>query len=263
MESSNQSITIPPRYLSKGTSVGKRCTSIMGASVEVKAEQMKVPSIKKMMVVQCWDDGVTTDARLTELLRHLRIPATFNLCAGLHEKHPRFDWMYAETEVWRLGWDEMRTVYAGFSIANHSLTHPNLCDLSEDAARREIGDSRERLQQFFGQAVTGFAYPFGAFNSTVMALVRETGHHYARTTGEAGTLFSQVNPMAFHPNCHFLAQDFWSRYEQAKKGGLFYFWGHSYELVSEAMWRLFEETLQRIDDDPHAVWGELPALFNG
>ncbi len=67
--------------------------------------------------------------------------------------------------------------------------------------------------------------------------------------------------MAFHPSCHFLAPDFWTRYEIAKEGGLFYFWGHSYELVSETMWMALENTVQRIDGDPDSAWGDLPSLF--
>ncbi len=43
-----------------------------------------------MTVVQCGDDG-------------LGIPATFNLCAGLHEDQPRFGWIHGGNEVWRLG----------------------------------------------------------------------------------------------------------------------------------------------------------------
>ncbi|WP_084813404.1 polysaccharide deacetylase family protein [Desulfogranum japonicum] len=218
---------------------------------------------KKMIVVQCWDDGVTTDARLTDLLRQLQIPATFNLCPGMYDKRARFGWIHKQTEVWRLGWDEMRSVYNGFTIANHSLTHPNLCDLPVTEARHEIAVARDRLQQFFGQPVMGFVYPFGAFNSTIMTLVKETGHCYARTTQPAEQSFPPANPMAFHPNCHFLSQDFWLQYENSRKWGLFYFWGHSYELISENLWQEFEVKLRRITEDPCSVWGELPQLFSG
>ena len=36
-------------------------------------------------VAQCWDDGVATDIRLTEILRKYNAKATFNLCPGLIE----------------------------------------------------------------------------------------------------------------------------------------------------------------------------------
>lgn len=58
--------------------------------------------------------------------------------------------------------------YDGFSIANHSLTHPD-DEIPVDAARREIAEGRDRLEAFFGKSVTGFAYPFGTYNEAVMS----------------------------------------------------------------------------------------------
>lgn len=110
-----------------------------------------------LTVVQCWDDGVTTDIRLVEILRRYKANATFNLNAGLYGRQRRFGWMHVDTPVERLGWDEMKHVYEGFTIANHSLTHPRLDQMDRDAARREIVEGRERLQQAFGQPVLGFA----------------------------------------------------------------------------------------------------------
>lgn len=214
-----------------------------------------------MTVVQCWDDGVTADARLAEIFRRHGARATFNLNAGLHETKRSAGWMFRGTEVRRLGWDEMREVYSGFTIANHSLTHPHLEQIPLAEARREISEGRERLRQFFGQDVSGFVYPFGSFSEAVMEAVRDAGHVYARTTGCAEQPFPPEDPMAFHPCCHFLAEDFWLRYEKAKKGGVFYFWGHSYELVSESMWNEFEQTIARISSDPQAKWSDVAALF--
>ena len=214
-----------------------------------------------LTVVQCWDDGVTTDVRLIDILRRHGAKATFNLCAGLYGKQ-RSSWMHKDTEVGRLGWDEMRDVYEGFTIANHSLTHPRLEQMAIEAARRNIAEGRDRLQQFFGQSVSGFAYPYGSYNEAVMAAVREAGHTYARTVHNVECPFPPENAMAFHPCCHFLAPDLWARYEKARKGGVFYFWGHSYELITEAMWTAFENMTVRISNDPMARWGEVADLFD-
>ena len=67
--------------------------------------------------------------------------------------------------------------------------------------------------------------------------------------------------MEFHPNCHFLAPDFWQRYEKARERGVFYFWGHSYELATEPLWDAFDDQIRRISADPSAEWADLPALF--
>lgn len=217
---------------------------------------------KPLTLIQCWDDGVASDARLADVFRRHGAKATFNLNAGLHDKHRRLDWVYQDTEVWRLGLDELRDVYAGFAIANHSLTHPHLDGIPLDAARREIADGRDRLEQLFGMAVTGFAYPFGTYNDSVMSVVREAGHVYARTVRSVAHPFPPIDAMAFHPCCHFLAPDFWERYELARDRGVFYFWGHSYELTSEPMWLVFEQTIARLSSDPMACWKDVAELFS-
>lgn len=214
-----------------------------------------------MKVVQCWDDGVTADVRVVEILRKHKAKGTFNLNAGLHEAKRKQRWIYRETEVWSLGWDEMRGVYSGFTIANHTLTHPWLQQIPLEDARRNIVEGRERLQQFFGQPVLGFAYPYGTYNDAVMEAVREAGHVYARTVGNVECPFPPENPMAFHPCCHFLAPDFWERYEAARKGGVFYFWGHSYEMITEEMWAAFDAKIGRISADPAARWADVADLF--
>lgn len=206
----------------------------------------------KMRVVQCWDDGVTQDARLAEILRKHGAKATFNLNAAFHQ---------AQRANGKLGWDEMRGVYAGFTIANHSLTHPSLPAIAPEAARREITEGRARLQDFFGQPVLGFAYPFGTYNEAVMELVRAAGHVYARTVVNVEQPFPPADPMAFHPCCHFLANDFWARYEKARAGGVFYFWGHSYELVDDNMWSAFDDLIARISADTAARWADVADLF--
>jgi len=216
-----------------------------------------------MTVVQCWDDGVTTDVRLVDILRRHGAKAAFNLNDGLHVKHRSVSFVYEGTEVRRLGREERRDVYDGFTIANHSLTHPRLDQMPVEAARREIVEGRERLQQFFGQPVPGFAYPFGSYGEAVVTLVREAGHVYGRTDRDADGPFPPETPLLFHPNCHFLAPDLWSRYENARESGVFYFWGHSYEMTTEAMWNAFETMIGRIGADPDSRWGDLADLFAG
>ncbi len=214
-----------------------------------------------LTVVQCWDDGVTTDVRVMDILRRHGAKATFNLNAGLHKPERVFGWKYKGTDVIRLGWDEMPEVYDGFTIANHSLSHPRLTELPAEEARREVVEGRERLQQHFGQPIEGFAYPFGNYNDAVKEIIREAGHVYARTVKNVEQPMSAQDPMALHPCCHFQTPDFWSRYEAARAGGVFYFWGHSHQIVTDAMWDAFERTIERISSDSAARWGTVVELF--
>lgn len=216
-----------------------------------------------MRVVQCWDDGVTNDLRLIRLLRQYRARATFNLNAGLHGEQRHTVMRHKGTDVVRLARDELREAYDGFTIGNHSLTHPMLDKLEPEAARKDLAQGRDRLQQLFGRPILGLAYPFGAFSESVMAMARETGHVYARTTRSVEQPFPPEQAMAFHPSCHFLAPDFGARYERARSrpDSVFYFWGHSYELIAEPMWAAFEIVIARIANDPRAQWADIAPLF--
>ncbi|MDA0991121.1 MAG: polysaccharide deacetylase family protein [Verrucomicrobia bacterium] len=214
-----------------------------------------------MNVVQCWDDGVTSDIRLVGLLREHQAKATFNLNAGLHQAARTAGWDYEGTRVQRLGQSELVDVFEGFTIANHSLTHPHLERIPIETAEMEIVEGRDQLQNLFQQPIHGFAYPFGTYDPAVMEAVRGAGHVYARTTLNMPDPYPPTDAMAFHPTCHFLAAGFWERYEQARRGGVFYFWGHSYEMITDAMWSSFSDTLRRISDDPQSRWADVQDLF--
>jgi len=215
-----------------------------------------------LRVVQCWDDGVISDIRLSELLREFGAKATFNLNPGLHGEERKLDeWRFKGVSVGRLSWGELRSVYSGFEIANHTLTHPSLPKLGDEDLAREIGEGRDRLRQHFQAEIRGFAYPFGHYDARAMRAVRSAGHNYARTVGSAADVMSAEDAMALHPSCHFCAEDFWQRYESSKESGVFYFWGHSFELVDDAMWESLRAKLVRIADDPQSLWTDLSELF--
>jgi len=66
--------------------------------------------------------------------------------------------------------------------------------------------------------------------------------------------------MDFKASCHFLAKDFWEQFEIVRRSqGVFYFWGHSYEILTEDDWRTFDEKIERLGQQ--AEWISLPSLF--
>jgi peptidoglycan/xylan/chitin deacetylase (PgdA/CDA1 family) len=215
----------------------------------------------KIRLVQCWDDGITDDIRLTDILRKHGATASFNLNISLHQKErPAVGSKFKDKEVRRLARPELTKVYDGFLVANHTATHPFLTRIPPAQARQEIIDGRRELEQLFGYSVEGFAYPYGDHNAAVEEMVREAGHLYARVCETTTSVLPQENPMDFKASCHFLAPDFWARFEAAQAdGGVFYFWGHSYEILTEDDWRAFDEKIARLD--AAGEWVTLPSLF--
>ncbi|MCC6546043.1 polysaccharide deacetylase family protein [Candidatus Sumerlaeota bacterium] len=71
---------------------------------------------------------------------------------------------------------------AGMSIGSHSLTHPRLARLTANELRREVFDSKARLEDALGVEVTSFCYPYGNFDAQVLELVNEAGYRLAVST---------------------------------------------------------------------------------
>lgn len=73
-----------------------------------------------------------------------------------------------------LSWQEVCAMHAaGISFGAHTLTHPNLTRLSQDAMRAEIHDCKAVIEDELGAAVDSFAYPYGCWNAQVKQVVEE------------------------------------------------------------------------------------------
>lgn len=216
-------------------------------------------------VVQCWDDGVEDDIRLCDMLRQHKARATFNLNPGRHpETREAKGWRYDNRkDVFLLTRSQLRSTYEGFTIANHSMTHPHATKIPLEQWRGEVVDARKALQDFFGQPIHGFVYPYGDSNAATEQVVREAGHIYARATGNATPCYPPADAMVFKPDCHFRNAAFHDLYAKAKASGcgVFYFWGHSYEMVNEEDWQALEAKIKFINADKDAVWVDVQDLF--
>lgn len=87
-------------------------------------------------------------------------------------------WMRREKETTRrmLSWQQVREIAKnGIECGAHTHTHPQLDTLSAGAARDEMAQSKELLEDQLGQAVSSFAYPYGYQTARLRQLARETG----------------------------------------------------------------------------------------
>jgi peptidoglycan/xylan/chitin deacetylase (PgdA/CDA1 family) len=66
----------------------------------------------------------------------------------------------------------------GFEVGSHTMTHPHLPQLSGEALRQELADSRARIVDRLGECAI-LAYPFGEWSDEVAAAARECGYRFA------------------------------------------------------------------------------------
>lgn len=101
-----------------------------------------------------------------------------------------------------LTWDEVRTMGSnGFSFGSHTLSHSILTELSATQARRELAESRERIEDELNDSIRSLAYPNGSaadFSLQVEDLARSVGYSAGFTLepGPARSSEIRARPMA-------------------------------------------------------------------
>jgi hypothetical protein len=189
-----------------------------------------------------YDDGAVEDRRLLELCRTYGVKGTFNLNSG------------------RLGMgrnlkaDEIRDLYTSdvAEIATHGSTHAYLNQLPVHAAFREILDDRNELEHLAGSLVRGHAYPYGAYNETVIGVLKAAGIMYARTVKSSHDFKLPENWHEWNPTCHHddpmlseLTDKFFDNTKPTEPS-LFYVWGHSYEFGQKNNWEVIERLMEQL-----------------
>ena len=71
---------------------------------------------------------------------------------------------------------------AGLEVGSHTVTHPILTRADDAQLRRELCDSRARLEAELGRAADLFCYPNGSFDERVRREAERTGYRCAVTT---------------------------------------------------------------------------------
>ncbi len=81
-----------------------------------------------------------------------------------------------------VSWSDLREMRdAGMTIGSHSKSHPFLTKITDPAVLwSEIDGSKQTLEKNLGVTVNEFAYPFGQYNTDIVALVKKAGYASAR-----------------------------------------------------------------------------------
>ena len=189
----------------------------------------------KLKVMQDWDDSLTTDLPMIELLKKYKAKATFNIIPNKVRR---------SFVVKKLKPDK-GTAFSFMPAETPEAIEPR---------RRVLMETMVLIRENSGQDKIGFVYPGGNYNKTVMQAVQDAGYLYARTTKSVDAPLPLDIPMALPTICKWDSTQFWKRYEAAKKkGGVFYFWGHSCELGDDPdLWKKLETIYAHISADPDA-----------
>lgn len=225
-------------------------------------------------IAQCWDDGVATDIRLIELFRKYNAKATFNLNPGFMKEqtikpfwhdtfYPR--WSHKGFSGGMIGFADWKEVYGDFQVASHCWNHEPADSTPVKEFVKSALDTRKLLEDTFQRESLGFAWPGGFYTDEAAEAMLEAGFAYGRTVDNVEDVTKNSHLMKFASNCHFMDRIFWEQFELAKKrNGIFYFWGHSYEMFDcEGLWQQFEAKLEVLSRDSEVEWIDVIDIVKG
>ena len=267
---------------------------------------------KNKAITFSFDDGVIQDKRLVKLFDKYNLKGTFNLnsellgrcnlvgCGRIHRNeipNPKikevlakydksFDFNIAEAlqevegsnnpeqalKYIKIFPEEVKDLYKNHEVAVHTLTHPNLTELSKEEVIYQVEQDRLNLCKLVGYNVDMMAYPCGGTNNNdeVAQIIKEnTGVKFSRTITSTYNFDLQDNLLRFNPSVYIyqtdkmfeLAEEFVNLKTDTPK--LFYIWGHSYEFddKTRCTWETFEKFLQIIANKNDIYYGTNSEVF--
>ena len=79
-------------------------------------------------------------------------------------------------------WDEAREMSKnGITIESHTVDHRSMTDLTNEQLKKELVDSKKKIEEEMGEPVDFIAYPTGTYNLHIAQLVKDAGYKAAFT----------------------------------------------------------------------------------
>lgn len=195
---------------------------------------------KSRVATFSYDDGVYQDLKLIEILNKYGLKGTFHLNGGSIGVGER------KVKAEDIGG------YKGHEISCHSLNHPFLQEMNRESVLYQVIEDRKVLEGLTGIPVNGMSYPYGTYNDEVIELLDACGIVYCRTTVHSSGYGIPENFLAWHPTTHHRHEDIFQlieNYNDYKRFGMLYIWGHSYEFDRNEKrnnWDHIEEVCKRV-----------------
>lgn len=159
----------------------------------LSAEGYATPTMSDLIAkpVQHWsgrtavitfDDGYVDNLSACEELQKRGMRSTWFIVSGSVGRTPQ--WPEDGRPAGRLlNPDELRAMHKnGMEIGSHTVNHVRLPDIDDARLIQELRVSKATLEDLLGNAVSSFAYPYGAWDERCAATARQAGYSAACTT---------------------------------------------------------------------------------
>jgi peptidoglycan/xylan/chitin deacetylase (PgdA/CDA1 family) len=131
-----------------------------------------------------FDDGMLNNLTTAQpIMSEYDIPGTVYVTVGYIAG--RSPWVQSTADNQMMDETNLRAIAdAGWEIGAHTMTHADLSRLPYEECRREIEQSKHRLEEMLDIPVETFAYPFGHRSATAVRAARDSKLLGAVSTGQ-------------------------------------------------------------------------------
>lgn len=216
---------------------------------------------KNKAITFSFDDAVSEDKRIIEILDKYGLKATFNLNTGflgvdgegkylkkgeiIGEEKVEINgevYHYETLKKIRIKPFEIKEVYKNHEVGAHTIKHWPLTILDDDTVALQIEADREILSKLCGREVVSFAYPCGGINcdERIANIVKNrTGVKFARGFKQTHDFEVPKNLLMAESTIRYvdydkmieLAKEFISK--EFDHPVIFSIWGHGYEMQDD------------------------------
>ena len=211
------------------------------------------------------DDGANADKRVIATFNKYGIKGSFNLVGYKYAN-------YTDTQL-----EELRNIYAGHEIVNHSYSHfsmksTNTAKTDEDCINDMIR-GEEVLEKIFGQKINGFIWPITTGDRPAVLEVSNERYLWARSAPEqAGGDYFGI-PETFKPAWAWTCVDwnanknFIDRYTEEYLGletdrlTVYTLWCHANNYDAYDLWDVFDRFIDNYTGSAQNIWNPYPTDY--
>ena len=218
---------------------------------------------KKKAVTFSFDDGVTQDIRLIEILNKYGLKGTFNINSGVLGMPGALERNGVKVSHAKIFPSQVKQLYAGHEVAVHTLTHPSLkvYDTQPTKMKLEINKDAANITKITGIRPVGLAWPGGdtEYTDKSIEIISGIGNmKYGRGTTRTGKFTLPTEFMKWMPTCSLsdsdcirLTQKFIDA--ECTEDMLLYVWCHGYEFDLFDTWDRLEQFVKMLSEAEDVV----------
>ncbi len=227
---------------------------------------------KLKAVTFSFDDGVTQDVRMLQLLNKYNLKATFFISSGRIGLPGISVRGYAS---YKLAEKHLIDTYAGHEVASHTIDHVLIPDCDDAEVIRQVEEDRVKLSELMGYEIVGLAYPGDPkgrenFDERAVELIKKhSGIQYARTVGRGNRDWAMPTDLyKIRPNMSMRAFD--ESLESAERflaanptePQVLHLMGHCYEMDFDSLnWYRMEQVLERLSGADDVFYGTNKEIY--